>query len=324
MAGATVWTHPAPEIKGGATLLARIGGVEKVHDFIYGFYDRLLLESDVASVLLRSQQAQKQEIYMKLLKDRSVEYLEIVWGNDDYEGQDMFKAHAHLHISTPIYDKSMKCAAAELKKMGVPSDVYKDAMDQLEVLREPITDADGKFHRWVEAQQKEMEEKLLAEGAVDLHGMGFTSSPKMIKDMADKAKRREDIKNKLAAAKAEREAKEKQARQATKTKQKENQSKPAQSSSETKVKGVATETKGKMSNDAKASSPKAKPRAKEAKGKGSSQGVPPLQKCDTDDQRRRASLPTAEDDESWPVLPHEDDFAFVHESLVTPLPQKFS
>merc|ERR1711924_256458 len=60
------------------------------------------------------------------------------------------------------------------------------------------------FHRWVHAKQKEIEDKMLAEGAVDLAGMGFTSSPATIKDMADKAKRREETRKKLAAVKAER------------------------------------------------------------------------------------------------------------------------
>merc|ERR1719453_808920 len=110
MAGSLVWAHPTPESKNGQTLLDRIGGAKAVEFFIDGFYDKILHDKETAPLLLKSQMAQKQDVYMKLLKERTTEYLECVWGGDGWEGQDIFKAHAHLHISTKAYDISVKLA----------------------------------------------------------------------------------------------------------------------------------------------------------------------------------------------------------------------
>jgi len=194
-----------------------------VTQFIEGFYDRLLQDKEVAPLLLRSQQAQSVDVYIALLKERTVDYLEAIWGGDEWSGQDLFRAHAHLHISAKAYDKSMKHAAAQLKTMKLAPDVAKDILQECEIMGEPITDADGKFHKWVEDKQREIEAKSLADGAVDLHGMGFTSSPQTIKDMQDKQNRRDAIKAKLANMKAERIAQEKQQQKDAKKKEKQRQ-----------------------------------------------------------------------------------------------------
>lgn len=212
MAGQLVWEHVLPEEKAGKTLLDRMGGVPKLHDFIYGFYDRMLADKSVAPFLTRSQEAQALDVYMKLIKDRTIEYLEQVWGGERWEGQDLFKLHMHLNINPVVYDKCLKCGSAQLSKMSFPSDVKKDIMKELDIMKDPITDADGKFRQWVVQKQKEMEKKNLEDGAVDLHGMGFSCSREMMENMANKAKRKEELKARIAAEKAAREAKEKEAR----------------------------------------------------------------------------------------------------------------
>ena len=50
---------------------------------------------------------------MKHLKDRTVDYFDAVWGGDVWEGQDLFVAHAHLHISPEMYEVCMQCGQAK-------------------------------------------------------------------------------------------------------------------------------------------------------------------------------------------------------------------
>jgi hypothetical protein len=207
-----VWRHPPPPVNNGKNVLQQMGGLPALTDFIYGFYDRMLVDKEMGAFLKKSQQTQSEAVYIKLLKDRTIEYLEIVWGGDAWEGQDMFVAHAALHISTKIYDAALKLARAQLKAQGITGAVQKVIMDEMELMREPICDPTGKFHKWVMDKNKKMEEQMLAEGAVDLHGMGFTSSPAFVKAMEDKQKRDQDRKERLQAQKEKRKAEEKAAK----------------------------------------------------------------------------------------------------------------
>lgn len=199
MAGGVIWEHPPASVTAAGDLLTRIGGRPAVNTFIDGLYDQLLKSGETSPLLLKSQMAQKQDVYIALLKERSVDYLECVWGGDRWEGQDMFKAHAHLHISQPVWDLSKKMAATVLKTMKLPSEVTNEILKQYDLLGEPVVDPGGKFHAWVDKKSKELEAKCLDDGAVDLHGMGFTTSPEMIKNMQDKADRAQATKDKLAA-----------------------------------------------------------------------------------------------------------------------------
>jgi truncated hemoglobin YjbI len=204
-----VWKHPQTDSlkKDGKTLLTRIGGMPVLTEFIYGFYDNMLADPTLGAMLKTWMQTAPHEMYMKHLKDRTVDYLEIVWDCDTWEGQDMFIAHAHLHISGPFYDKAMKCAQSKLNKMSLSSALKKEMMAEMEVMREPITDPEGKFHAWIIARQKELE-KQTEEGAI-MGPMGFSMSAATHKNMKDKEQKAEERKQRLAAAKAERLAKEK-------------------------------------------------------------------------------------------------------------------
>jgi len=199
-------------------LFARMGGEPKLHDFVYGFYDRMLADKEIAPLLLKSQGAQAQAVYMKLIKDRTIEYLEQVWGGDEWEGQDMFRLHAMLHINDPVYDRSIKCAAAQVKHMRLSKDVVKDIMQEMETMREPITDPGGKLHKWIQDKQTAMESKGEEEGQIK-GAMGFTISAAQMKQMSDEAKRREDMKVRLAAEREKRQAREKAERKAAKAKE---------------------------------------------------------------------------------------------------------
>jgi hypothetical protein len=208
-----IWDHEPPKPKAGSTLLARMGGVDRLHDFVYGFYDRILADKLTAPSLVKSQATQSIGTYMKLIKDRTVEYLEIVWGGDKWEGQDFFVLHAQLHINAQVYDKCIKLGALEVKKMKFPSDVAKDIMQEIELMKEPITDSDGKFHRWVADKQKAMETNVNGEDMVDPTGMGFMVSKAEMQRIADKEQGIADRKIRMAAQKAKREAEEKEQKQ---------------------------------------------------------------------------------------------------------------
>lgn len=307
MAGSTVWEHPFPPSVQGKTLLDRVGGVKAIETFIDGFYNRLLHDKEVAPYLLKSQMAQRQEVYMQLLKDRSVEYLEVIWGGDAYEGQDMFKAHAHLHISAKAYDKSTKCALAQVKAMKLSSEVAKAVMDEMEVLREPITDADGKFHRWVHEKQKELEDVALGEGAVDLTGMGFTTSPAAAKKMKDDARKKLELKERLAAFK---QAKKEEAKRAAKEEQIQ-----IEKDAKAKIKEQKPKEKAAQSESA---SPKTKGSSKtieKQKSKSTSATQDKENPANSGDAEVASKRQSQMEEVLLPELPtYEDETAFVPES----------
>merc|ERR1712187_647378 len=149
--------------------------------------------------LKKSQATQSQEVYMRHLKERTVEYLETVWGGDPWEGQDMFCAHAQLHISEELFDRAAKLGKKVLKDMKVSSDVIEEVMKEMDIMKTPMTDPGGKFHKWVMDRQAKLEEASAAEGAVDLHGMGFTTSPATVKKMQEEKRIAEERKAKMEA-----------------------------------------------------------------------------------------------------------------------------
>jgi len=204
-----LWEHPILDPVNGQSLLQRIGGVQTVHDFIYGFYDRLLYDKKVSPLLKRSQQTQNEAVYIKLLKDRTVEYLESVWGGDPWEGQDMFVAHAQLHISPEIYDICIVHSKKQLAGMKLSKELKAAVQAEVILLAEPIADPGGKLDAWVRKRNKDIEDACLAEG--DVKGpMGFSISAAQAKAMKDKAEMEAARKAKLLAMRQEREAAQKQ------------------------------------------------------------------------------------------------------------------
>lgn len=308
-----VWTHPPPGQIKGKSLLESMGGVGAVTYFVNVFYDGMLKDKEVAPVLKKSQQTQSEEIYMKLLKERTVEYLECVWGGDAWEGQDMFVAHAALHISTKTYDAAMKIAKNIVAGMAIPPEAKKLMMEELWALKEPMCDADGKFHRWVHEKNKAIEQKMLDDGAVDLTGMGFTSSPAMVKAMKDKAEKEAQRKERMLEQKKKREAEEKarkkKEKEERKGKEKGQLAVEPQNASPTESPRPTSEAPSERSetSEAKAKSKaKAKPKAKtQSKTKSEDKTI----------KEETVSIPLV-----IPSLPDEGDLtADIPESRSTPL-----
>lgn len=176
-------------------------------DFVYGFYDGMYHDPHLGAMLKKWMQTAPHEMYMKHLKDRTVDYLECVWDDDAWEGQDLFVAHAHLHMTTAFFDKATKCAKSTLKTMSISSNLTKEILKEFAVMKEPITDPEGKFHSWIIQKNKDLEARD-AEAAGDMvtTTMGFTISKTQLQAMADKAQKDKDLKDRLAAMRAARKA----------------------------------------------------------------------------------------------------------------------
>lgn len=323
MAGEELWAHPEPSSVGGS-LLVRCGGEKAVHDFIYGLYDRILEDKNVAPLLLRSQQAQSLPVYLKLLKDRTVEYLEVVWGGDHYDGQDLFKSHAQLHISAAAYDRCIKMAGQQLKAQGMAAREKKEIMEQMEIMKVPICDADGAFHAFVHKKQKEIEARLVEQDdAVDLHGMGFTTSAATVKRWAVEKQQKEDRSAKLAAMKVARKEAAKEAAKEASNPKPEKEKQEDLSTSGSTVASVSDQKGPKKvkEGDKKGASPKTKKSAVQAKAKE----VPAVRAektVETLKEKPQEKETEKKDDEpwlNWPELPEEDGTGFVPQSTPTPL-----
>lgn len=203
-----VWHHPPVADSYDTSLLNRMGGVEVLTDYVYGLYDNMLKDKEIGPMLVAWMQTAPHDMYMKHLKDRTVDYLECVWAADPWTGQDLFVAHAHLHISPAAFDRCIKCGSAKLKSMNLPSDIKKEILKEMEVMKEPITDGDGKFDRWVKKKNAELEAKSKADGAVDISGMGFSVPLARIKEMEEKKRKDEARQQALAALKEKRKQEE--------------------------------------------------------------------------------------------------------------------
>lgn len=318
-----------------------------LHDFIYSFYDAMLFDKRVAPFLLKSQMAQSQDVYMKLIKDRTIEYLEQVWGGDKWEGQDLFRLHMHLQVNKEVYDRCIKLGTTQCKKMGLSKEVTRDIVHELDIMGEPITDPDGKFRKWVDDKQREMEAKFNDQvGAVDPHGMGFPCSPKFLQQMEDQKKRKQELSERLAAARLKRatEAKDEQKRVKQEALEKE------------KAKEAKTQEKDKLKQEA-ASKPKqedAKKKVKaansdptkKAKGDAGATGATPELKAKKSTRHKPSDTPVAtqaakslspeitmstdvgsastsgekQEDASMPTLPEDIGFPQTPDSLHTPMP----
>lgn len=174
-------------------------------EYVYGLYDNMYHDGQIGPMLKSWMQTAPHDFYMQHLKDRTVDYLECVWALDQWDGQDLFVAHAHLHLTPEIFDRCMKCGNAKLKKMNLSSGIKKEILEQMDVMKEPITDPEGKFDKWIRDKNAKMEAASAKEGAVDLSGMGFAVSPERVKAMADKAQKDKDRSERLKAARKERE-----------------------------------------------------------------------------------------------------------------------
>lgn len=259
---------------------------------------------------------------MNLIKDRTIDYLEIVWGGDAWEGQDLFILHAQLHITTPVFNQVMKLCTKVVKQMKFPSDVQKDILAEMEVMREPITDADGKFHKWVADKQEEMEAKTLEGGAIDPYGMGFTMSIAEYEKMVAKEKAAEERKKRMAAARAAREADKNPVES---PKQKEELKKEDKKKREGKKKNDAgaQEAPGKAKTEPAEESGKPKKQAATAPGK---EAESPKSEKKLRQKSGESTAKVTDEAKALPALPQEYalpeefEFACIQESFPTKMP----
>lgn len=297
------WIHQKLDTVNNETLLMRMGGLPALTDFVYGFYDNMLKDSQLGQMLKKWMQTAPHEVYMKHLKDRTVDYLEVVWDNDDWTGQDLFVAHAHLHISGDFFDRALKCAKSKVNSMGLPSSVRADIMKEMNIMKEPITDPGGKFQKWIVAKQEMLEAKsrsAVDNGDVIVTEMGFTVTKAELEAMAEKARKAEERKRLMAEQKRKREQQETEV--ATR--------------GEKQLEDKVAKTKAPTKNDEARTNPSllAKPKAKAA-GKAASDKLSSQEKTGVmnSHKRKAESADKAKPDVS-PEMPPEDGRPCVPES----------
>lgn len=298
------WDHPVLEPSGGKHLLDRMGGLPNLEKWVHSFYDAMLKDKAIGPFIKRDMKFQDEEKFMLQLKNGTIQYLEAVWGGDPWEGQSLFELHASLHIGDDLWDRSIKCAMAACGKLGMSSDVKKEIESEMEVMREPCTDTNGKFHRWIAEKNKDMEAKALAEGAVDVTGMGFTVSIETVRAMAAKAEKAEERKQKMLEARKMRQAQEKAAKELVKQHKKQKNEGGAKEAAKEAVKEAAKETQENAKNTkATSASNSATPKAKVGKAKdpSSKKGQPPAQTGEGVQTAQDKVVSTREDDKAEPV-----------------------
>jgi len=177
-------------------------------EWVNGLYDNMLADRVLGQRLKAFMQTAPHDFYMQHLKDRTVDYLECVWAGDQWEGQDLFAAHMHLQLTPDHFDRAIKCGEAKLKKMKFSGEIKKEVLEEMRVMKEPITDPQGKFRRWVEKRNENLEaqSRASAENLVDVGGMGFTTDAKTIQMWADADQKKQAQRERLAAARAKRNA----------------------------------------------------------------------------------------------------------------------
>lgn len=247
--------------------------MDKLTDFVNGFYDAMLKDPMIGVMLKKWMQTAPHEVYMKHLKDRTIDYLEAVWDGDRWEGQDLFIAHAHLHINNEFFDRAMKCAKTKVGKMGLSSSVRSEIMKEMEVMKEPIVDPGGKFHAWIEKKQKALEAKSAGDGSMIKTAMGFTISKAELDAQVLAAKKAEDRKKALAAEKQKRLAREAEQKKAEETKNAEAPKSPEKKASKTKAKAP---TKAKESVAPDRAAPQSPPEQEVKAMSAEAVCVPPL------------------------------------------------
>lgn len=195
-----VTAEDAPSKPDKTSLLERFGGVLAVDDFVDGFYDDMAGTKELAKFFARFD--------LKILKDRTSDYLVGEWGGPEFHGPDLFRAHAALHITTKQFDMMMVAVKAKLKKMKVPKPIADEVIRSIAAMKEPICDPDGRLH-------KELNERMAAASqskseTVALNSMGFNVRADVAEAWAEAERQRVELKQKMAEARERRAQKQKE------------------------------------------------------------------------------------------------------------------
>lgn len=196
----------ATKSKAGPDLLTRMGGRPALVDFVEGFYDNMAEDKKLGAFLKKDAAAIPFTHYLSLLKERTVDFCAANFGDETYNGPDLFAAHAMLHINTEQYDTTMKCARKKLNKMKMPKSVANEVYNEVEAMRDPIVDPEGTFHKWLIQKNKEAEAAMEAEEDVVTNAMGFKVKGSTMRAWAEKAAKDEERKKKMKEIKAARDA----------------------------------------------------------------------------------------------------------------------
>lgn len=157
--------------------MERLGGRDVIVELTSGLYDGMLADPTLGGFLKRWMQTAPEEFYMQHLKDGTVHYLVGAWGEDGYHGQDLFSIHAKFHINPNMYDITMKCVKKQVKKMKLSKKLAAEVIAEFEDLRDPITDPDGKYDRWLREKYERAEKESLEEANGEVVSiMGFAMS----------------------------------------------------------------------------------------------------------------------------------------------------
>mmetsp|Transcript_876 Transcript_876/g.1997 ORF Transcript_876/g.1997 Transcript_876/m.1997 type:complete len:332 (-) Transcript_876:29-1024(-) len=182
------------------TLLERLGGDDTVEKFVDDFYDRMRRDEDINKTFSKFGNFDR-------LKSRTVDYLVGEWGGTPYVGQDLFASHTQVNVTKKNYDYMMRCIGESLKAMKVSSKLYKEVVDSIEAMREPITDPDEKFKKWAMEKLAKLESEAKAkQGDMVMTAMGFTITREKYEQQQRELAAKEERAKKLAEMRASRES----------------------------------------------------------------------------------------------------------------------
>mmetsp|Transcript_5755 Transcript_5755/g.10279 ORF Transcript_5755/g.10279 Transcript_5755/m.10279 type:complete len:250 (+) Transcript_5755:76-825(+) len=135
-----------------ATLILRLGGRAGLERIVYKLYDLMRADGLLGPQFDRF--APTGSTFLRL-KIRTVDWLEWMMGAGEYDGPDLFVAHASMHIDNMSYTRMMKLYEQVLAEIHDVDDFTKtELLAILEAQRDPIVDPDGAFARAAEERME--------------------------------------------------------------------------------------------------------------------------------------------------------------------------
>lgn len=116
------------------TLYERLGGQEAVDAVVDEFYDRVLADDELKPYF--------GNVDTDALREHQKEFIGyVVGGHDDYDGQGMDEAHAHLGITGRAFDRVADHLDASLRACGVSERDRTELLSEVAALRSEIVTA---------------------------------------------------------------------------------------------------------------------------------------------------------------------------------------
>jgi len=133
-------------------LFERLGGRENLQSIVFQLYDLMRVDSLLGPQFDRFA---KTDATFHRLKVRTVDWLEwMIGGPTNYDGPDLYVAHASMHIDEMSYSQMMNLYQQVLAEMDTIDDLTKEELlSVLEAQRAPIVDPLKEF-------QKDFEERM--------------------------------------------------------------------------------------------------------------------------------------------------------------------